>query len=285
MTAANTAVSGATMYSSFNSQATTIVNNLAKITRAGIRQVLVFMGHNDICNGEIAKSLATCNNTDMDNSNYCRPHTGAFEREFRNGLDKLITSPNVTISILAPARVAQLCRVKDMQMCQAALYLPQQNSCNAAWRARGILGSNGICASLTNDCSDQRISDAYTSEKAYVDILQKVSGEYDSIPVGQTSRPYSFNGKSVGGATKANGVKFIYSAAIWVSQLTPSDVGCCDCFHASVKGQQRLADAAFNGMTCTSSNPCCVDDKSPLDNGRCTTAVATSGYYPGIQLP
>jgi len=284
MTSINTAVSGATMYSSFNSQAVTITNNLDKITRSGIRQVLIFMGHNDICNGEINKNAA-CNNSDMEQNNYCRVSTQAFEREFRNGLDKLITRQNVTISVLAPARVAQLCRLGTQQMCQAALYLPQPNSCNAAWRARGILGSNGICASLTNDCSDTRVIDAYTSQKAYVDILQKVNNEYDSIPVGSQSKAYTWNGKTVGGATKANGVRFIYSNAIWVSQLAPADVSCCDCFHASIKGQQRLADAAFKGTTCSSANPCCVDDKSPLENGKCTTSVATSGFYPGVQLP
>jgi len=221
----------------------------------------------------------------MDNTDYCRTSKGAFEREFRSGLERLITNQNTTISILAPARVAQLCRVQNNTMCQSALYLPQQNTCNNAWRARGVLGSNGICASLTNDCSDARIIDAYNSEKAYVDILQKVTSEYESIPVGSPSKSFTFNSKTVGGAVKANGVRFLYSNAIWVSQLTPADVSCCDCFHASVKGQQRLADAAFKGVTCSAANPCCVDDKSPLENGKCTTSVQTSGSYPGVRLP
>jgi len=285
MAARNTAVSGATMYSSFANQAVTMANNLASVTQPGIRQVLVFMGHNDVCNGEINKSLSTCNNTDMDQSNYCRVSTQAFEREFRSGLDKLIPSVNVTISILAPARVAQLCRVGSLNMCQMALTAPLPNNCNNAWRARGILGSNGICASLTNDCSDQRVVDAYNSEKAYVDILQKTSAEYESIPVGSQSKTYTWNGKTVGGATKANGVRFLYSNAIWMSQLTPADVSCCDCFHASTKGQQRLADAAFSGVTCSPANPCCTDSSTPLENGKCTTTVQTSGFYPGVQLP
>jgi len=83
----------------------------------------------------------------------------------------------------------------------------------------------------------------------------------------------------------ASGVSFVYSDAIWASQLLAADISCCDCFHASVKGQQRLADAAFNGVTCNSVTPCCTDDKSPLENAQCSTGLITDGrIISGIQI-
>jgi len=282
MTAANTALSGTTMLGNFASQCTTIASNLAK-AKAGPRQVLVFMGHNDICGGGINKVTTTCNNTDLDQNNYCRTSTGAFEREFRNGLEKLIPNQNTTISVLAPGRVSQLCRVRNSTMCQTALYFPNGNSCANAWKS-ALLGS-GICASLTNDCSDARVQDAYNYEKAYVDILEGVSSEYESMDVGQPSKSFTYNGKTVGGAVKAAGVNFAFSNAIWVSQLNAPDLSCCDCFHASIKGQQRLADAAFLGVNCTQANPCCTDGKGALADGQCTTSVITDGtYFKGVQL-
>jgi len=283
MKVANTAVSGATMLGNFKTQATTIGRNLNTTSTAGRRQVLVYMGHNDICNGCINKTT-TCSNGDLDGNNYCRTATGAFEREFRDGLDSLIVQQSTNISILAPARVSQLCLVRNLSMCQPALYLPSTNNCGNAWRARLLFG-DGICASLTNDCSDQRVIDAYTYEKTYRDRLLAVTTEYNNLPVGSSSARYTFNGKTVGGAVKAANVGLIFSDAMWVSQLTAADVSCCDCFHGSVKGQQRMADAAFKGVTCSAATPCCSDASSALENGKCTTTVITDNrFVPGVQL-
>jgi hypothetical protein len=277
MTSRNSAASGATMLANMKSQANTIATNLRSVG-AGRKQVLIFQGHNDLCNGVNNKINNNCSNTDLDSQNYCRTAQGAFEREFRNGLDSLITIQNVTVSTVGPARVSQLCSVRSANMCQALLYLPGANSCSNAWSRAGI------CTSLTADCSNTRIQDAYTFEKGYRDTMIAVTQEYQSIPVGSASKSFSYNGKSVGGAIKASGVQLIYSDAVWMSPLNPGDVSCCDCFHASVQGQQKLADTAWNGLTCSATTPCCTDSNNALTDGSCSTRVTDGRNYPGVQL-
>jgi len=278
---ANHAVSGATMLADFKIQCNDIQKSLTTAP-TGRRQVLVFMGHNDICGAKETKST-TCASGDLDPENYCRTFTGAYQREFRDGLDSLIINTNTTISVLAPARVSQLCLVKDLQMCNPPLLIGKPNSCSSAWNTAG-----GICISLTKDCSDQRILDAYNYEKTYRDAQLSVVQEYNNIPVGGKSSSYTFNGKTVGGAVKASGVNLVFSDAFWKSQLTNPDISCCDCFHASVAGQQRLADAAFNGVHCTSTTPCCSDTGTAINNAKCasgTNGVITDGSsIAGIQL-
>jgi len=277
MTIKNSAVSGATMLANQKTQCNTIGTNL-RAASAGRKQVLIFQGHNDLCNGGTTKVTNNCSNTDLDNQNYCRTSQGAFEREFRNGLESLIVVQNVTVSTVAPARVSQLCSVRSLNMCQALLYLPSANSCANAWSRAGI------CSSLTSDCSNQRVQDAYTFEKGYRDTMLSVTNEYQSIPAGSASKTFTFNGKTVGGAVKAAGVQLIFSDSVWVSPLNPGDVSCCDCFHASVQGQQKLANAAFNGVTCTSQTPCCTDNLDALTNGNCVTKITDGRRIPGVQL-
>ena len=68
------------------------------------------MGHNDICSGTIERIQAECaEGDDQDPMNHCRTTEAAFEREFRKGLDVLITVPELKIGIAAPVRVTQLC--------------------------------------------------------------------------------------------------------------------------------------------------------------------------------
>jgi len=279
---ANHAVSGADMLNDFKSQSDEIQKAILTAPE-GRRQVIVFMGHNDICGGTEAKTPLRCSSTDLDNQNYCRTSTGAYEREFRNGLDSLIQSVNTTISVVAPARVSQLCLVKDLEMCQPALIIGKPNACISAWNTAG-----GICISLTADCSDERILDTYNFEKLYRDLQLKVVQEYNNIPEGGRSNTYTYNGVTVGGATKSSGVHLVFSDIIWQSQLTNPDISCCDCFHASVAGQQRLANAAFNGAQCTAATPCCSDSGTPINNAKClsgTNGVITDGsVIPGIQL-
>jgi len=280
MSVRNDAASGATMMASWKSQANTINGTL---TASGLKQVVLFMGHNDICNGGINKVTTNCSNTDNDPNGYCRPYPQAFERAFRDGLESLVSRNNLSIGVLAPARVSQLCKAQNQSMCQAALTGLNPQICGNAWKSR-LLG-DGICASVTNDCSNARVQDAYNQEKAYRDVLQSVSAEYNSIPAGSRTKTFTFNGKTVGGATKGSNVNIVFSDAIWVTQLLLSDISCCDCFHASVAGQQRLANAAFNGVTCSTSTPCCSDASTALNNGQCTSTVITDGRrYPGVQL-
>jgi len=280
----NHAVSGADMLNNMKTQADQIATAL-RTAPSGRRQVDIFMGHNDLCSGTGAKTSSnSCGgNTDKDSSSYCFTRSGAFEREFRNGLDSLIQAPNTTISVLAPARVSQLCLVKNLQMCQPVLAFPRAATCGNAW-----IGLAGICLPLTQDCSDTRVVDTYNYELSYVNALKSAITAYNNVPVGGNSPIYTFNGKTVGGKPKAAGVNIVFSLATWHSQLTPSLLSCCDCFHASVAGQQKLSDAAFSGVTCTAANPCCSDSSTPLNNGKCETGTAgviTDGsYIPGILI-
>jgi len=283
---ANHALIGATLLGDFKKQANSIQQSLS--TQPKPRQVLNFLGHNDICNGVQNKTSTSCTSTNLDPKNYCRPFVGALEWAFRDGLDSLIVVSDTTISILAPARVSQLCRASKEQMCQQALYIGSPNSCANAWKPKALINPSGICQLLTFDCSDERISDAYVLQKSYHDMMFSVVKEYAAIQVNGKSPLYTFNGQTAGGAVKAVGVNLAISDTAWFSQLSLSDISCCDCFHASVAGEQKLADAAINGVSCTASNPCCSDGGSTLNNAKCengTNGVDTSGtFYSGLLL-
>jgi hypothetical protein len=214
MNVANAARTGATMLRDWKNQAEAIANDPNFLTAKpnDRKQVILFMGHNDICGGLVDKINPSCSNTDKDPNGYCRTYVEAFEREFRNGLESLVSKPNTTIGVLAPTRVSQLCKAKDLNMCQPLLFFPNDNSCSNAWRSK-IGGGNGICISLTQDCSESRIKDAYLQLKRYRDVLQSVSAEYNHLKVGESTKLFTFNGKTVGGAKKADGFNLIYSDA------------------------------------------------------------------------
>ena len=104
----NSAVSGAEMLKDFFDQAENTKKSLG--TKPAPRYVTVEMGHNDICSGTIERIQADCaEGDDQDPMNHCRTTEAAFEREFRKGLEVLITVPDLKIGIAAPVRVSQLC--------------------------------------------------------------------------------------------------------------------------------------------------------------------------------
>ena len=104
----NSAVSGAEMLKDFVAQAHESAAFLG--AQPTPRYVTVEMGHNDICSGTIERVQADCaGGDDQDPMNHCRTTPAAFEREFRKGLDVLMTVPELKIGISAPIRVSQLC--------------------------------------------------------------------------------------------------------------------------------------------------------------------------------
>ena len=99
--------------------------------------------------------------------NHCRTTEAAFEREFRKGLDVLITVPELKIGIAAPVRVSQLCNHVNKMNCSLL-----GGSCGNLWSATLGFRDTGLCGSITKDCSDeQRLQDGYETAKAYRDIM------------------------------------------------------------------------------------------------------------------
>jgi len=235
-------------------------------------------------------TLGAVDPADLNPNNYCRTLPDAFERELRSGLESLIVFPNTIISVVAPPRVSQICKFQNLPMCD----LLAGPTCGVAWNtplhSNGI--TPGICLSLTTDCSDTRIVDAYTLQREYVDRMRMVVNEYQNITVGTTSKVVTLIGKTVGGATKAAGVKVFFSEVMWRVQVQPSWIGCCDCFHPSVIGQQMMANGTFNGGNCSTATPCCSDSPNPcnatqealLHDALCDAPVMDGTPYPGIQL-
>lgn len=264
----NHAASGAQMLTDFLMQAYNIKAYLS--AQPGGRMAAVFLGHNDNCGGTVTKTNAACSNSDRDPNNYCRTKPAAFERELRKGLEVLMTIPNTRIGVAAPVRVSQLCNFRNKPNCQAPV------SCQILWSAANI------CASLTRDCSPTRIADAYTTMKAYRDILQTVTAEYAAIPDGGTSRVVTIGGEFVGGGTKAADTVFVYSDAAWQYRFRSDQLSCCDCFHPSAVGQDQLARMMKNGLTCSRLQPCCRDTGDPLIDGQCARTELKRIYYNGL---
>lgn len=279
----NSAVSGARMLDDFVAQASRIATFLR--TQPAPRYVTVWLGHNDVCAGTIRKVNASCpRGSDQDRNNHCRTTPAAFEREFRKGLDLLISVPDTKIGVASLVRVSQLCNHEQKRSC---LFGSASPSCDELWQTAAIGGplfglERGICGSLTIDCSHQRIIDAYVTAKAYRDILASVTAEYARIPAGETSRVVTIGGQTVGGATKAGGVLLDFSDAPWVYKFKGEELSCCDCFHPSAAGQHTAARLLFDGFTCSAADVCCADTEDARADGVCATTDTSGRFVPGL---
>jgi hypothetical protein len=264
----NHAASGARMLAHFVEQA----NNIKAYLNAqpGQRLAAVFLGHNDNCSGTVNKTNASCSSSDLDPNNYCRTRPASFEREFRKGLEVLMSVPNSRIGVAAPVRVSQLCNYRNKPNCQVPV------TCQFLW------SNVNICGSLTSDCSPARIADAYITMKAYRDILKNVTAEYASIPDGGISRVVQVAGETVGGGIKASGTVFVYSDAAWQYRFSSEQLSCCDCFHPSAIGQDALGRMMKTGLTCSRINPCCRETGDPLIDGQCARTELKRIYYNGL---
>ena len=278
--APNSAESGAEMLKDFFAQAQESAAFFGTQPPAAPRYVTVEMGHNDICSGTIERIQADCEEgDDQDPMNHCRTTEAAFEREFRKGLDELITVPELKIGIAAPVRVSQLCNYADKTNCSLL-----GGSCESLWErfADGGVRPTGICGSITKDCSDERLQDAYETAKAYRDIMARVSAEYAALPAGESSPVATVGGEPVGGAVKTAGTSLSFSNASWVYKFTSEQISCCDCFHPSFLGQDAAAQILFDGFTCSPTDVCCADTGDPVSNALCTTEDTGGTFHPGL---
>ena len=268
----NSAQSGALMLLDFVNQAVSIEAFLS--TAPAPRYATVFLGHNDVCSGTIDKiSGDQCNgNIDRNPNDYCRTTAEAFEREFRKGLDILIEIPDARIGIASLVRVSQLCNHENMQSCYIIIPLP----CSTIW------GLGDICSSLTSDCSDERIIDAYNTAQTYRDILQTVTAEYAAISEGDPSNIVNIGGEVVGGTTKSAGVRLVFSDLPWVYKFSGDQISCCDCFHPSIAGQDVLSMGLFEGLNCSDTDICCLETGHPLTDALCSQEDRSGTYYPGF---
>lgn len=279
----NDAESGAQMLKDFVQQATKIKQFLTP--QPGLRYTTVWLGHNDICAGTIEKVRSSCpRGADQDPNNHCRTTPAAFEREFRKGLDILIALPDLKIGVASLIRVSQLCNYGSKNSCLFAGNFP---SCKEVWETAAAGGpaigfDHGICGSITSSCSERRIIDAYTTAKAYRDILATVTAEYAALAEGEKSRTVTIGGQTVGGVAKERGVRLDFSDAPWVYKFKSNQVSCCDCYHPSFKGQDTAARILYDGFTCSDSDTCCGESNDALANAQCKEAETSGKFYPGL---
>ncbi|MBI2964209.1 MAG: hypothetical protein HYY35_10680 [Deltaproteobacteria bacterium] len=275
----NAALSGARMLTEFAGLSRAAAGFLAGQPQP--RYVTVLLGHNDVCAGTVERQRASCpNGADEDPRNHCRTTPAAFERELRKGLDALIGVPALRIGVAALVRVSLLCAHAGKAPCR-----PGVGSCQELWAtaaARGLGDEPGICGSLTADCSETRVASAYETAAAYRDVLARVAGEYAAVPAGGASPLLRVGGEAVGGATRAPGVEVVFSDAPWRARFDAEDLSCCDCFHPSVAGQDRLARVLFEGLACGDRDPCCADAADPLLAGRCAAEDRSGTFHAGF---
>ena len=284
----NSAVSGAEMLNSAVSDPEMLKHFVAQTyksaallgTRPAPRYVTVEMGHNDICSGTIERIQTDCaEGEDQDPMNHCRTTEAAFEREFRKGLDVLITVPELKIGIAAPVRVSQLCNHTAKRNCS-----PLPGTCGSLWERVITLGlrETGLCGSITIDCSDERLQDGYETARAYRDIMERVSSEYATLAEGETSPEMEVGGETVGGKVKAAGTSLSFSNATWVYKFASEQVSCCDCFHPSFRGQDVAAKILFDGFTCGPTDVCCADTGNPVSAALCAAEDTSGTFHPGL---
>lgn len=267
----NSALSGARMLTEFADESRAAAAFLAGQPEP--RYVTILLGQNDICAGTVDRVQTSCpHGADEDPQNHCRTTPAAFERELRKGLNTLVGVPSLRIGIAALVRVSLLCTHTGKGLCFPG------PSCQDFWKtalATNVPDERGICGSLTADCSDERVAFAYQAAKAYRDILATVAAEYAAVPEGA---------KTAGGATKAPGVEIVFSDAAWRGRFDSRDVSCCDCFHPSVAGQDRLARVLLEGFTCGNTDVCCTDTGDPVLDGRCAqedrSGTFQAGFFP-----
>jgi len=257
----NSALSGARMLTEFADQSRAAAAFLAGQPEP--RYVTILLGDDDVCAGTVDRVQTSCpHGADEDPQNHCRTTPHAFERELRVGLKALVGVPSLRIGVAALARVSLLCTHGSRDLC-----LPFVN-CDDFWKAAvetSVPDERGICGSLTKDCSDERVASAYQISKAYRDILARVAAEYAARP-------------------KAAGVEVVFSDAAWRGKFDDEDISCCDCFHPSVKGQDRLARVLLEGFTCGNADVCCADTGDPVVDGRCgvedRSGTVVAGFFP-----
>ncbi len=274
----NSAESGAEMLKNFFAQAQESAMLLG--TQPAPRYVTVEMGHNDICSGTIERIQTECaEGDDQDPINHCRTTEAAFEREFRKGLDVLITVPELKIGIAAPVRVTQLCNHTSKANCFPGL----GGNCRGLWAAALNVFDTGLCGSITKDCSDeQRLQDGYETAKAYRDIMERVSSEYAALAKDEVSPVVTVGGEAVGGAVKATGNSLSFSNASWVYKFKEEQISCCDCFHPSFQGQDGAARILFDGFTCGPTDVCCADTGDIVSAALCTVEDTSGTFHPGL---
>ncbi|HSC78328.1 MAG TPA: hypothetical protein VLB32_07170, partial [Candidatus Acidoferrales bacterium] len=161
------------------------------------------------------------------------------------------------------------------------------SSCGTLWRNVAGLGfifgdDNGICGSLTVDCSSERVFDAYLTGQNYRDILERVTLEYEAIPEGGMSNQVFIGGAWVGGATKAAGVALVFSEALWKYKFSAEQMSCCDCFHPSIFGQDAASRLLFEGLTCGTTDMCCDDSAGGITSATCGLQDMSGTVYPGL---
>lgn len=277
----NSAESGAQMLKDFVQQANSVATFLQ--SQSAPRYTTVLLGHNDICAGALDKFQDSCGRgSDQDPSNHCRTTPEAFEREFRKGLDILMGVADLKIGVASLVRVSQLCNHTEKATCN---FLPL--SCQDFWTTAASAGpdfglDHGVCGSLTMDCSDERIQDAYALAQAYRHILANVTQEYAAIPAGGASQLITLGGETIGGATKALGVQLSFSNASWEYKFASEQLSCCDCFHPSFRGQDLAARVLFDGFTCSETDVCCSDTGDPLADGLCVSEETGGRFVPGL---
>ncbi len=274
----NSAASGAKMLKDFFAQAQESAAFLRD--QPAPRYVTVEMGHNDICSGTIEGVQAECpEGDDQDPINHCRTTPAAFEREFRKGLDVLITVPELKIGVAAPVRVSQLCAHEAEENCSIL-----GGTCGDLWEAVTALGirPTGICGSLTLDCSEERIEDTYGTTAAYRAVMERVSAEYARLADKEPSPAVDIGGETVGGAARATGVSLRFSNASWIYKFTSEQLSCCDCFHPSPRGQDGTARILFDGFTCSPTDVCCADTGDPVSDALCMIEDTGGTFHPGL---
>jgi len=257
--AENQAMEGASMLSGFYNQASALSPFLRQSQSS---RAIILMGHADMCTSQQQKSVGSCQTADMDPQNYCRTTPQAFEREFRRGLDQLITLNNVQIIVFAPLRYSQICNFQRRGHTTESLY-GSRRQCGEFWKdmAGGTPFGFAPCASLTADCSRQRIRDAYNTQLNYFNILQTVTSQYSSlVPGSLTPSAAGYQG----GLVVGNGTKVSFRPDLWNYEFQDEDISSCDCFHPTKLMQSRIANITSGSLQCSPATPCC-DTRSPED--------------------
>lgn len=256
------------------------------LSQATPRVITVFLGHNDICSNTENKTNSSCSRSTADKNNYCRTSYSAYEKSVRQMLDVLVTIPSARIGLVHPVRVTQLCAHRDRYVIDTWLL---KIKCKDLWSTVAFFDEGGgVCRSLTKDCSDTRIADAYNTWAQYRTIVNNVRNHYNGVAAGATVPVNSTFG--TGGVVKASSVQIQVTDAVGKGKFNYKNasgdvlLSKCECFHPTRYGQDYLADLVWNGLTCSTATPCCDDtaNNTSILKGKCTYTKTDGSKIVGL---
>ncbi len=216
------AASGSEMRGGSNNFATQAANIVAQTTVAD--HVEIALGGNDLCNRDCTNP-ANCNNPVYSNAQW--------RASVQAGLNTLVSGlPSGSTVYLAGVPRVQDLRAAGLAK-QATTY---RINCDSIWSTFSVcpIATNG--GTMNGETQAQRFAALNTIQRQYNEILAQEAAAYTANSNGKNPRGIEVVSNYAGESVSSTGT----------FRFTKDDIDGGDCFHPSVRGQNKVADLMWN---------------------------------------